>query len=63
VDTVDIKEPEVEDSALTIPFVGDFAVVEGFLFFGAFFPLRSSGVAVLYLYSMKSGSLSQTKTS
>lgn len=63
-DTVESKEPEAEvaGSDLTVPFVRDFAVVEDFLvLFGAFFSLASS--AGLYLYSMKSGSLSQTKTS
>lgn len=58
-------EPEVGYSNLTVPLIlRDFSVMEGFepegfLLLEAFF---SSGVSGLYLYSMKSGSLSQTAT-
>jgi hypothetical protein len=62
VDPVETKELEVEGSDLTLPLVPDFAAVVGFLAFRVC-AFISSDVAGRYLYSMKSGSLSQTKTS
>ena len=57
------KEPEVvAGSNFTVP---DFAMAEGFegfLPFGAFSSFELSGFAGLYLYSMKSESLSQMAT-
>jgi hypothetical protein len=53
-------------SDLTLLMVRDFAMVDsevGFLLPEAFFSVGRSGVADLYLYITKSGSLSGTKTS
>ena len=65
-DTVETTELKVVGSNLTVLLVQDFAMVDGLknlLLSTAFFSLGPSGIAGLFLYFMKSGSLSQTKTS
>jgi hypothetical protein len=56
---VETKELELAGSDLAVLLVRDLAMVEeGFLLSEAFFSAGCSGVGDLYLYSMKSGSLS-----
>lgn len=67
-DAVETKEPELEAAGSNLMLLRDFASTDGprpagFLVFVAFFSLGTSGVGVRYLYSIKSGSLSQTDTS